>query len=97
MSIRLIPSRDAEALAAKTADAYSADVYSSWAGVAEELLRAGYNATEAEALMRSKWMRWAADSVSASSGVDPRVALEYVASNVTARELRSLVSQTFEV
>lgn len=40
---------------------YSADRYRDWAGVARMLLRRGYTDQEAEAIMRSKWTRWAAD------------------------------------
>lgn len=40
---------------------YSEDRYQSWPAVAEMLLRRGYTPLEAEAIMRSKWTRWAAD------------------------------------
>lgn len=54
----------AKELANKCADAYSADRYASWPAVAEWLLRKGYTEAEAEAIMRSKWTRWAADASS---------------------------------
>ncbi len=40
---------------------YSADRYRSWASVAYALLNLGLNEREAEAVMRSKHTRWAAD------------------------------------
>jgi hypothetical protein len=50
-------------LAALTADAYSYDRYRSWRSCARMLLTAGYGEPEAEAILRSKWTRWAADAV----------------------------------
>lgn len=40
---------------------YSQDRYASWEDVAQALLDEGYSEKEAEAIMRSKWTRWAAD------------------------------------
>jgi hypothetical protein len=51
-----------EALAAKTEDAYSFDRYASWKACCAMLLRRGYTAEQAEAVLRSKWTRWAADA-----------------------------------
>ena len=51
----------ARILAERAKDAYSADRYHSWASVAEALLRRGYTEEQAEAIMRSKWTRWAGD------------------------------------
>jgi hypothetical protein len=51
----------AAALAERTGDAYSYDRYDNWTEVAKALLEAGYSEREAEAIMRSKWTRWAAD------------------------------------
>lgn len=58
----------AAALAAKTADAYSVDRFSSWKAVAEALLRAEYSEEQAEAILRSKFTRWAADQADARYG-----------------------------
>lgn len=53
----------AAAVAARTADAYSADRYGAeWPKVAAALLRDGWTPRQAEAIMRSKWARWAADA-----------------------------------
>lgn len=58
----------AQALAAKTADAYSAARYASWPACAAYLLRAGFSEREAEAILRSKHTRWAADESRARYG-----------------------------
>ena len=52
---------DPVALAAQTADAYSADRYTSWTACARLLASLGYDARQAEAILRSKWTRWARD------------------------------------
>ena len=49
----------AEQVAAK--GGYSEDRYDSWPAVAQTLLNMGYSMVEAEAIMLSKWTRWAAD------------------------------------
>lgn len=54
-------SQRARVVAEKTLDAYSADRYESWASVAALLLSRGMTEREAEAIMRSKWVRWAAE------------------------------------
>jgi len=50
-------------LAHSTADAYSADRYGAmrWEACAFMLLSRGMTVAEAEAVLRSKWTRWAAD------------------------------------
>jgi hypothetical protein len=42
-------------------DAYSYDNYRSWEGVALAILRMGFDSLQAQAIMRSKWTRWAGD------------------------------------
>lgn len=54
--------RLANQLAIQTADAYSYDRFQSWSAVAFALIKAGYSLEETEAIMRSKWARWASDS-----------------------------------
>lgn len=56
------------AVANACADAYSFDRYKSWSAVAEMLLRRGLSEKQAEAVMRSKWTRWAADASAARYG-----------------------------
>lgn len=58
----------ASALALRCQDAYSFDRYESWTAVAAALLRHGLDERQAEAVMRSKWMRWAADFYESERG-----------------------------
>jgi len=51
----------AKDLASKTSDAYSSDRFASWEGVIQSLLNLGYSEIETEAIVRSKWARWACD------------------------------------
>lgn len=52
----------AAALAERTSDCFSFDRYANWAAVAKMLLAKGYTDQQAEAILRSKWTRWAADA-----------------------------------
>lgn len=54
-------SEQAVRLAEATSDAYSVDRYANWSAVVEMLLGRGFTEREAEAILRSKWTRWAAD------------------------------------
>jgi len=56
----------AQALATKTADAYSWDNYGEkrWLDCCLMLLKRGFTEREAEAILRSKWTRWAGDMAS---------------------------------
>ena len=56
------PSRIAKDIAERCKDAYSAKAYGSWSAVAGVLLKRGLTPLEAEAVMRSKWTRWARDA-----------------------------------
>lgn len=62
-------------IARRCADAYSTFRYASWPAVAEALLKRGLDAVECEAVMRSKWTRWAADASPARYGRVPAKAL----------------------
>jgi len=54
--------QQALALAERTVDAYSHDNYQNWAAVCLMLLQRGFTEREAEAILRSKWTRWAGDA-----------------------------------
>lgn len=54
------PWKPAEVVA-RTRDAYSIDRFGSWLACARLLRDRGYTALEAEVILRSKIMRWAAD------------------------------------
>ena len=53
--------KQAKDLASKTSDAYSADRFKNWDAIAQTLLNLGYSELESEAILRSKWTRWACD------------------------------------
>ena len=71
----------AERIAERCRDAYSADRYASWPAVAQALLRAGYTERETETIMRSKITRWAADSLPAGSARRYGNAPAYIVAN----------------
>lgn len=48
-------------MATRTSDAYNAPFYASWTACARLLASRGYDAKQAEAILRSKWMRFARD------------------------------------
>jgi len=63
MTDKLTLKQRADALAERTADAYSADNYTEagWRGAALMLLKRGCTEQEAEEILRSKYTRWACD------------------------------------
>ena len=92
----------ATALAERTADAYSFDRYGSWTACARLLLSRGHSEREAEAILRSKWMRWAADASTARYGKVPASALADWLNKLAAhsaegfqKDVRELVAGTF--
>lgn len=88
----------ARGIAAQCADAYSAGRYASWAGVAFALLSKGFTATQTEAIMRSKHMRWAADATPARWGRVPSIAIiQYIEGDkreFSPLELKQLIRET---
>jgi len=95
---RTVTYKEAAALAEKTADAYSFDRYGSWHAVCEVLARRGLTALEIEAVVRSKWTRWAADSSDYRYGKVPaRAVVDYLddCPSFTTLELSDLVHETF--
>jgi hypothetical protein len=86
----------AAALADKTADAYSFNSYASWTACAAMLLRRGYSAMEAEAILRSKWTRWAGDVSSHRYGHYTAADLAaYIDKYESPKSLREIVVGTF--
>ena len=76
-------------LAERTEDAYSANRYGSWQEVARRLLRMGFSEAEAEAVMRSKITRWAADASNARYGKVPaKVVEDYILNDEARRGYR---------
>lgn len=85
-------------LSEKTSDAYSYDRYNSWEACIKKLRKAGYSDREIEAILRSKWTRWAADSSSAPYGKASSVALmNYINKNETKESVEQLTKETFEM
>lgn len=88
--------KQAEALATRTQDAYSADRYRSWAACALALSQ--YDERTAEAILRSKHMRWAADEDGAEYGrVTSSALVRYMAKypkEFTPAKLAALVAGT---
>ena len=98
MTIQVTP-RQAVAIAEKCADAYSADRYASWLAVAKMLAKRGLNAGEIEAVMRSKWTRWAGDSSAHGYGRVTAKDLAHYVDNIgflTQAEIDQLVRETFD-
>ena len=58
----------AKVLAEKTSGAYSFDRFKNWEAVIQMCLDLGYSEMETEAIVRSKWTRWACDSDSNRGG-----------------------------
>lgn len=95
---RIVTNAEAGAIAEACADAYSANRYRNWAAVARLLAARGYTARETEAIMRSKWMRWAADHAGAPYGRTPARAILFMLDGHPAdlaREVAELVAGTF--
>lgn len=89
----------ARIVADASADAYSRDRYASWLGVARMLIARGYSNREAEAILRSKWTRWAADASPKAYG---KVAAKDLAAwldaqKTTLDQVRQLADETFPV
>jgi hypothetical protein len=83
-------------LTESTRDAYSADRYRSWRACAAFLLRRGMTEREAEAVLRSKHMRWAADATSFTGRVSTKALERYLERYpISQKELASLVADTF--
>lgn len=59
---------DVAAVAEQTSDAYSFDRYANWKACAQMLAKHGLDAKQIEAVLRSKWTRWAGDASNARYG-----------------------------
>lgn len=79
-------------------DAYSFDRYApgEWAKAAALLLHMGLSEKAAEAVLRSKWTRWAADAAERDYGtaMGEDVA-DYVREHETTASIARLVAETF--
>lgn len=89
----------ADAIARATRDAYSFSSYgpSGWRSCCRMLALRGFNAREIEAIMRSKWTRWAGDESDKQYGkynADDLKRFLNKQSNLV-RQVRQLVRETF--
>ena len=88
---------EAEALSARTHDAYSYDNYLplEWTKACQMLLNRGFDETEVEAIMRSKWTRWAHDmsgqDYGETSALDLMAFIDDARNNCTKAAVRKLV------
>ena len=87
----------AATIAAECSDAYSADRYRDWPGVALALLRRGLDDRQAEAVMRSKWTRWAADMWKGGTdeNVPAKAIIAYLDKCETPESIAALTVETF--
>ncbi len=89
----------AQHLATLTMDAYSFDRYGwpRWVACIRMLARRGFDAREIEAIMRSKWTRWAGDMSGKPYGrVTSADLARFLANdNDLPRAVAQLVSETF--
>jgi len=86
----------AKALAEQTSDAYSSDRFKNWEAVIQSLLNLGYSEIETEAIVRSKWTRWACDHDSKRYGQHTSNAMIRFMKGTTQAEIDALVSETFK-
>lgn len=83
------------ALADKTSDAYSYDRVRSWKALVRALLRAGYTEREAEAILRSKYVRWGCDRISGSRLTPIAALVRWLRGEIDRADLDGLVEETF--
>jgi hypothetical protein len=91
--------QQAKDLAEKTSDAYSSDRFKSWEGVIQSLLNLGYSEIETEAIVRSKWARWACDMDTSRNnyGHHTSSAMVRFLKGTPQSEITALVKETFGV
>lgn len=85
-------------MAKDTSDAYSADGYTSWNSVCLLLAQRGFNSYEAEAILRSKWTRWARDAWNKKTKPTATALANFLDNgNITPRcsQVNELVMETF--
>lgn len=88
----------AKVLAEKTSGAYSFDRFKNWEAVIQMLLNKGYSDLEVEAIVRSKWTRWACDHDTGRGGrygYHTSKALERFLEGTPQSEVDQLVYETF--
>lgn len=89
---------DLDALADKTSGAYSWDRYGekNWKACVRMLSRRGYDDREIEAILLSKWTRWAGDAAGKDSRVNSADLARFIDSQKdVAAQVAELVAGTF--
>ncbi len=85
----------AQRLYEKTETAYSYDRYRDWKSVCKAMLMAGYTEKQSEAILCSKWMRWAADASGQDYGrVTAKAAIQYV-KKMSLKDVEALTVEHF--
>lgn len=91
----------ARAIVERTQDAYSYDRYApgAWEACCFMLLGRGYTDRNVEAIMRSKWTRWAGDASSNPYGrinsADLKRFMDDPRNKITREEVEKLTQETF--
>jgi hypothetical protein len=81
--------------AEELSDAYSTDAYGGWEGCILALRRRGYDDRQIEAIIRSKYTRWAADENSGTG--TPKGLLTFIddpRNEVTPKEIEDIATET---
>ena len=87
---------NAQEFSDQLSDAYSTDNYKgNWVPCIKMLRKRGYDDQQVEAIIRSKWTRWAADSSNKAYGHANSADLSRYLENVTLAEVNDLVKGTF--
>ena len=73
--------------------AYSYGAYKNWKAVCAMLLRKGFTPEESEAILRSKWTRWAGDGSKATYGNYTSKDLERFMNTMSDEELKREVKE----
>lgn len=81
-------------VADKAAEAYSRNRYRSWPACAGYLLERGYTERQTIAILRSKWMRWAAGEKNKASTKELGAYLDNPKNECTIEAVNELVRQT---
>lgn len=83
-------------VAESTTDAYSFDRFTNWKACVKTLARLGYDARQAEAILRSKHMRWCGDAAGKYDGNTSADLVRYLATaKISEAALAELVAGTF--
>jgi len=92
--------QQAKDLAEKTSGSYSFDRFRNWEAVIQAFLNLDYTEMEGEAIVRSKWARWACDhdtSFGGRYGYHTSTAMVRFLKGTPQSEVNDLVFETFGV